>query len=121
VEVKNFKYKVLSYLQTHGYEHELDATESLGQYDDGALKIIDYAIDFQYPITVPSLGSIIDGSTGKTVQETCEEWTHIFIGDDPVEVKADQLLTCTSTRIFCAVGISRHHAENDDLLLFVSS
>ena len=34
VLVKNFKYRVLSYLQTDAYAHDLDSETSLGQYDD---------------------------------------------------------------------------------------
>ena len=96
--VKNMKYRILSYIQTGAYNHNLDSESSLGQFDDGVVRSVVTQVNFEDEVTVSSLSNVVDASTGKTLQETCDSWTHTFVGSSKVDIKKSQLLTSTFKR-----------------------
>ena len=92
---RNMRYRVLSYIQSDAYHHNLDADTSLGQYDDGVTRSVVTDVNFEGSITVQSLSDVKDEFSGRTLQQLVDTWTHTFVGETKLDVKNDQLLTST--------------------------
>ena len=89
-DVKNFKYRALSLVQSGGYDHDTDSQSSLGQLDHTT--VVPFDLKVSGSVTVDSFSQIFT-SDGAALTDTLDKWPIQFVGQEEVLVKRDQLLT----------------------------